>query len=56
MDKADNQDPQLPQWARSRLQAVAKKPACGPTHGACRCFLERIIRLEAEASQRKAAE
>ena len=48
---ADNQDPKLPQWMRSRLAAVAKKPKCGPTHGACRCFLEKIINTEGELSK-----
>ena len=51
MDVKDNQDPRLPQWVRSRLKFTLKKPACGPTHGACRCFIERIIHLEAEVSE-----
>lgn len=45
------QDPSTPQWMRSRLEAVEKRPACGGTHGICRCYMERIISLEAEISE-----
>ena len=41
----------LPQWVKSRLKAVAKKKDCGGTHGLCRCFLEKLIHLEAEVSK-----
>ena len=44
------QDSRLPQWVRSRLKAVSKKKDCGVTHGICKCFLEKLIALEAEVS------
>lgn len=47
----DHHDPKLPQWVRSRLRAVSRRPGCGSTHSACRCFIEKIIRLEAELAE-----
>jgi hypothetical protein len=48
---ADSHDPSWPQWVRSRLKAVQKRKGCGSTHMACRCFIEKIINLEAEVAK-----
>ena len=37
-----------PQWVKSRLKAVSKLKDCGSTHGACKCFVKRVVDLEAE--------
>jgi hypothetical protein len=37
-----------PQWVESRIKSLKKKPDCGGTHSACKCFIEKIMRLEAE--------
>ncbi len=37
-----------PQWVKSRLKAVSRLKDCGSTHGACKCFLKRVVDLEAE--------
>ena len=43
--------PEIPQWVKSRLESLQTKKTCGGTHGACRCFIEKIINLEAEISE-----
>ena len=45
------QDPELPQWVKSRIEQWQQKPTCGPTHGICRCFMEKLIDYELELSE-----
>ena len=40
-----------PQWVKSRLDSLQEKPNCGGTHGGCRCFIEKIIKLEEELAR-----
>jgi hypothetical protein len=37
-----------PQWMKSRLNSLKDLPECKTTHYACRCFIKKIIELEAE--------
>lgn len=43
-----------PQWVKSRLNSLQDKKDCGFTHGACKCFLKRIIDTEAELAKLRA--
>lgn len=36
---------------KSRIKQWRSKPKCGSTHGACRCFIEKIIDLELEVAE-----
>lgn len=40
-----------PQWVRSRMNSIRALPECKVTHFACRCFIERIAKLEAELAE-----